>query len=58
MFLESTSIMKARQEVNCCFEIRRTFRAAKDEYVHHCLFLRPQRLAGFVEKFLRFKPRK
>ena len=50
MSLESTSIMKARQEVYCCFENRRTLRAAKDEdtyllsclmTVHHCLFLRP-----------------
>ena len=67
MFLESNSIMKARQEVYCCFETRRTLRAAKDEdtylpsclmTVHHFLFLRPQWLAGFIEKFLRFKTRK
>ena len=39
MFLESTSIMKARQEVYCCFETRRTLRAAKDEdtYLPSCL---------------------
>ena len=49
MFLESTSIMKARQEVYYCSETRRMLRAAKDEdtyllsclmTVHHCLFLR------------------
>ena len=49
MFLESSSIMKARQEVSCCFETRRTIGAAKERYyllscfitIHHCLFLRP-----------------
>ena len=50
MFLELSSIMKARQEVYGCFEMSRTLQAAKDERhyllsclttVHHCLFLRP-----------------
>ena len=49
--------MKARQEVHCCFETRRTRRAAKDERHYllsclmtfcHCPFLRPQWLAGFM----------
>ena len=29
-----------------------------NDSVHHCLFLRPQWLAGLIEKFLRFKTRK
>ena len=39
MFLELSSIMKARQEVYGCFEMSRTLQAAKDErhYLLSCL---------------------
>ena len=59
MFLESSSIMKARREVYCCFEPGERLKQPKMKdttcWVHHCLFLRPPWLAGFIEKFLAFK---